>query len=77
MTVDKKLLQAFWHRTRKEFVPLTGDELTIRSRVGIEHRAKALRVGLITVESKKQGNENHLYIYEITKLGIAFLRSDV
>lgn len=74
MSNEEKLLRAFWHKSRKTWVPLTDYECNARSGTDSAIRQQALKSGLLSVEKRDQKKEFSITIYEITKSGKNTLR---
>ena len=77
MKADRTLLNSFWHRTRKEFVPLTREEFIRRS--GISSRAEILSAisrGIVKSEYTNPGTDGRVTIYSITERGISVLNKN-
>lgn len=64
MTHTEKALSAFWHRTRRQFVPLIGSEMEDRHGIGATTRASLCRAGLVKSTTSYEDQ-----IYEITEAG--------
>lgn len=69
----RKISAAFWHRTRRQFVPLTKAEVALRSGVDEEQLGYVLKHmtlgGLVSGTQKNSGVQN-VSIYELTPKGI-------
>lgn len=64
-------LAAFWHRGRKVYVPLTGDELDRRAGTTLHQRADMVRVGLLVSGERVLRRSDR--VYEISALGKSLL----
>ena len=62
-------LSAFWHKTRRQYVPLTGTEWEARAKISDTMRRSLHRDGMVTAHSTS-GRDRGETIYEITQAGI-------
>ena len=69
-------LSAFWHKTRKQYVPLTVDEWEARAKITEGIRRSLHRDGMV-VSSQTPGRERSATIYEITQAGIEAHRASL
>lgn len=69
--IDPTLLKAFWHRTRKQPVPWTAQEIAGRLGVDLDDALSALNsqahIGLARAERKNRKGGSA--IWQLTKLG--------
>ena len=61
-------LSAFWHKTRRQYVPLTGTEWEAKSNIKAGDRMVMRNAGLVTSTPIKLHDTTT--IYEITQAGI-------
>lgn len=69
-------LSAFWHKTRKQYVPLTGSEWDARAKISDTMRRSLHRDGMVTAHSTS-GRDRGETIYEITVEGIEMHRASM
>lgn len=67
-------LSAFWHRTRKQYVPLTGPEWDARANITSGSRVALRESGMVTSNQPLHGGP---VVYEITPAGIEAHRASL
>lgn len=67
-------LIVFWHKTRKQFVPLTSEEFERKSGVGRVMRTRFVEFGYLRKEQINIPAMGNLHVLEITQTGKAALR---
>lgn len=69
-------LSAFWHRTRKQYVPLTTSEWERKASVTGGLRRSIHRAGHV-ISTQASGRDDYEIIYEITPAGIEAHRASI
>jgi hypothetical protein len=72
----RPILTAFWHKGRKVFVPLTGEEFDMRAGINQPDRTSLQSQGLVASTRKGIGR-GLVTTYEITEAGRAVLEGGV
>lgn len=67
-------LIVFWHKARKQFVPLTSEEFERKARVSRVIRTRLVEFGYLRKEPIAGPSMGNLHVLEITKTGKAALR---
>lgn len=67
-------LSAFWHRTRRQYVPLTGDEWERKASITTGNRIIMSKAGMVM---SSQTSNHGQFIYEITPAGIEAHRASI
>ena len=70
-------LSAFWHRTRRQYVPLTSEEWDRRAGITISDRKRLSRAGMVDGKASPLRVGNQDTIYEITPAGIEAHRASI
>jgi len=67
------ITSAFWHRTRREFTPMTADDLANRTKLGIDAIAYQLRHAMDAghVTSTRSNGTHQRTVYSLTDAGRA------
>lgn len=65
-----RICAAFWHRTRRCFVPLTRDDLMHRVGPDLSGLKGLVRKGWLASTEMQVGSSSKVVVYQITPLGI-------